>query len=164
MWIEKRPILNGKRRAASAAAATSARACPMASGVTSAIRKGSPTEATTGSWRDVSTAAASRPTHRATTAAGTRWSRVSGWGAVRVAPITRASASRIRSTGTRPAASSKRRVGPSVRPLRSASRARVKAVPTFGCPANGISFCRVKIRTRAVWAGSSGGSTKVDSE
>src|SRR5258707_15232924 len=70
MWIEKRPVLNGKRRAVSVAAATSARACPMASGVTSAIRKGSPTEATTGSWRDVSTAAASRPTHRATTGEG----------------------------------------------------------------------------------------------
>src|SRR5882672_9716012 len=70
MWIEKRPVLNGKRRAASVTAATSARACPMASGVTSAIRKGSPTEATTGSWRDVSTAAASRPTHRATTGEG----------------------------------------------------------------------------------------------
>ncbi len=123
-----------------------------------------PTEATTGSWCAVSTAEASSPTHAAATAAGTCRSSVSGCGAVSVAPITRASASRTRSTGTRPAPSSKSRVGPSVWPLRSASRASVKAVPTFGCPANGISFCRVKIRTRAVWAGSSGGSTKVDSE
>ena len=33
-------------------------------------------------------------------------------------------------------------------------------MPTFGWPANGISARGVKIRTRAVFAGSSGGNTK----
>jgi hypothetical protein len=39
--------------------------------------------------------------------------------------------------------------------------ARIKPVPTLGWPANGISAVRLKIRTRAVCAGSSGGRTKV---
>jgi hypothetical protein len=39
--------------------------------------------------------------------------------------------------------------------------AKTKAVPTFGWPANGISARGVKIRTRAVFAGSSGGKTNV---
>jgi hypothetical protein len=34
-------------------------------------------------------------------------------------------------------------------------------VPTLGWPANGISRVRVKMRTRAVCAGSSGGRTNV---
>ena len=40
-------------------------------------------------------------------------------------------------------------------------RARTQAVPTFGWPAKGYSSVGVKIRTRAVFRASSGGSTKV---
>jgi hypothetical protein len=52
------------------------------------------------------------------------------------------------------------------RPLRgiSPSRASTAAVPTVGCPANGISYPGVKMRTRKACAGSSAGSTKVLSE
>ena len=39
--------------------------------------------------------------------------------------------------------------------------ASTQPVPTLGWPANGISAVRLKMRTRAVCAGSSGGSTKV---
>jgi len=65
------------------------------------------------------------------------------------------------STATGPTPSSKTTVvvppGTSMRPR----RARTAAVPMVGCPAKGISAAGVKIRTRRVWRGSSGGSTKV---
>src|SRR5439155_5536670 len=46
----------------------------------------------------------------------------------------------------------------------SPSLASTQAVPIVGWPANGISECGVKMRTRAAWAGFSGGSTNVVSE
>ena len=68
-------------------------------------------------------------------------------------------------TGTAPAISSKTTTT-SVRSPTSPSSpadASTNAVPTFGCPANGISLVGVKIRTRRV-PPFSGGSTKVLSE
>ncbi len=59
-------------------------------------------------------------------------------------------------TSTKPASSSNRSIPPRSRPR----PARTQAAPTFGCPANGTSACGVKMRTRAVLAGLSGGSTK----
>src|SRR5437660_1146798 len=60
-------------------------------------------------------------------------------------------------TSTRPAISSKRSMPFLARP----SPASTQPVPTLGWPANGISFLRLKMRTRAVFAGSAGGRTKV---
>ena len=39
--------------------------------------------------------------------------------------------------------------------------ASTQPVPTLGWPANGISAVRLKMRTRALFAGSAGGRTKV---
>ena len=44
---------------------------------------------------------------------------------------------------------------------RGPARASTQPVPTLGWPAKGISDVRLKMRTRAVFAGSAGGSTKV---
>src|SRR5471032_2273437 len=57
------------------------------------------------------------------------------------------------STSTRPAISSKRSLLPRSR--------NTQAVPTFGWPANGISFLRLKMRTLALLALSAGGRTNV---
>jgi hypothetical protein len=60
-------------------------------------------------------------------------------------------------TSTRPAISSKRSTPSRSRP----NPANTQPVPTLGWPANGISLVRLKIRTRAVFAAFSGGTTKV---
>ena len=64
---------------------------------------------------------------------------------------------RVRRMCTRPASSSNTIDSGGV-PMRAAS---TSAVPMLGCPANGISAVGTKMRTRAVWAGSAGGRTKV---
>jgi len=67
-------------------------------------------------------------------------------------------------TGTGPAISSKMIFVVSPVSLTTPVVARTWAVPTVGWPAKGSSRPGVKIRTRAVWAGLSGGRTKVVSE
>src|ERR1700734_3868854 len=62
---------------------------------------------------------------------------------------------------TRPAISSNTSVSPAIdRPWHWPSRARTKAVPTLGWPANGISARGVKMRTWAVCSRFCGGRTK----
>ena len=88
---------------------------------------------------------------------------LSGTGAARRVAVTMPF-SRVRYMATRPAVSSNTSRSPVTgRPWQCPARASTKAVPTLGWPANGISALGVKMRTRAVCAGSVGGSTKVDS-
>ncbi len=81
-------------------------------------------------------------------------------GEVSTAP-TASPATRTISSPTRPIASSNTTASPTGRPKASPRRASTVAVPTLGWPANGSSIPGVKIRTRAVLAGSAGGMTKV---
>ncbi len=70
--------------------------------------------------------------------------------------------------GTSPDRSTTTATGPtpssntiSLRPDPDSAIASTHAVPTVGWPANGSSIFGVKMRSRQVWAASSGGSTKV---
>ncbi len=97
-------------------------------------------------------------------ASGAGAGRTSGaTGAVSWAKLGRPPAARI-VTGTGPAGTSK--VIGVVSPASSIApvAARITAVPTVGWPANGISCAGVKIRSRRVCAGSSGGSTNTVSD
>jgi hypothetical protein len=121
-----------------------------ASPVTSAITNELPTDAQTGRCAFVSTSLVFRPTQAATSSTGISGPSDSGCGAamVIVSPT---------SISTRPAISSKRSLPSLARPCFASTQ----PVPTLGWPANGISARRLKMRTRAVFAGSAGGSTKV---
>ena len=110
-----------------------------------------PTDAETGRWLFVTTSAAVIPAHPASKSTGISGPRESGCGAAMVTwPVSAF-------TLTRPAISSKCITPPLARP----SPASTQPVPTLGWPANGISALRLKMRTRAVFAGSAGGNTKV---
>ncbi len=128
----------------------------------SATRNGSPTEATRGSCVRVTTSSGESDTAAATSAVSTDApsERVSGAASShQMAPPSRLAIV----IGTSPAFSSKvtsrvRSSGPN-----SPARARAKAVPTLGWPANGTSVVGVKMRTRRVCPRSAG-STNALSE
>ena len=90
--------------------------------------------------------------HAAATMSGAMSSpRVSGCGGVKRAP-TSEPPSLIRSSRTSRPSPRTRAARRPARPWLLPARARTKAVPTLGCPANGISARGVKIRTCAVCA------------
>ena len=123
-----------------------------AAGVTSATTKELPTDATTGRCVATTTSLGAMPTQSATRSAGISCASDNGCGAAMVTtppPSVR--------TSTRPAISSKRNRPSRARPMPASTQ----PVPTLGWPANGISAVRLKMRTRAVFAGSAGGRTKV---
>jgi len=94
---------------------------------------------------------AARPTQFASSSTGISGPNDRGCGA---AIVTSSGATSI---STSPAISSKRSLPPVARPCLASTQ----PVPTLGWPANGISLLRLKMRTRAVFCASAGGSTKV---
>ena len=123
---------------------------------------GRPTLATIGACADTSMASTGRPRQAASAPAESAGGSIeNASGADSVAPATCPFPFRATDTRTSPASSSKTSSSPTALPKTTPRRARTQAVPTFGWPAKGYSSVGVKIRTRAVFRESSGGSTKV---
>ena len=129
----------------------------------STTRKGRPTETTWGACTCITMSFGSSDRHAAATSGDTLVSRDKACGAHNSAPTT-APRSRSSFSGTRPADSSKTKIPCAAVAANRLSRASANAVPTFGCPAKGISVRGVKMRTLAVCEGLSGGRTNVVSE
>ena len=121
------------------------------------MKNGLPTDASTGRCAPATTSAGAIPASSATVSTGISGPSDRGCGAAMVAPVGSPAAFRSTRTSTSPAISSNRSTPSRSRP----SCASTQPVPTLGWPAKGSSDLGVKMRTRAVLAGSSGGRTKV---
>ena len=115
-----------------------------------------PTEAPTGRCAAVTTSSAARPTQPATSSTGISAPSDSGCGAAMVAPVTARGVALDPDLDQAGDLLEAQHAVPA-RPCPASTQ----PVPTLGWPANGISALRLKMRTRAVFAGSAGGRTKV---